>query len=211
MMTSLTDVEVMEKGKRKRHPACIYDAEKHIPLLDVIFSGGEGVHAFCAEAGIGYGTFQNWRKIHKDFSEAYDIYISKAARKWERYPMLCVDSGLKFNYQHWYLMMRSRGYLKHDALYDEKDDGTVDGRLGFVWSAYKRGSISSDDFAKIVNAISGGLRAKELEISSKELDMKAKELEYQRESGKDMGKVSDEAIEAYMLVKSGKGRVVKDD
>jgi hypothetical protein len=211
MTTSLTDIEVIEKGKRKRHPACIYDAEKHIPLLDIIFSDGEGAHAFCAEAGISYGTFQNWRKIHPDFSEAYDIYVSKAARKWEKYPMHAIENGLKFSYQHWYLMMRSRGYLKNDALHGEKDDGTVDGRLNFIWEAYKKGAISSDDFAKIVNAISGGLRAKELEISSKELDMKVKELEYQRESGKDMAGVSDEAIEAYILVKSGKGKVVKDE
>lgn len=188
-----------------------YDPAKHIPLLDVIFSTGEGIHAFCAEADIHRETFLMWRKKYPDFLEAYKKAMSKAARRWERMPIEAAEAGIKFNYQHWYMVMRMRGYLRHDVLEECEGEDTTEGKLSVMWQAFKTGSISSDDFAKVVTAISGGLRAKELEISSRELDIKAKELEYQRENRGEMSKVSDEALEAFMLVKSGKGKVIKDE
>lgn len=188
-----------------------YDPDLHIPLLHQVFNKGEGIHAFCAKAGIKRSTFDTWRKKHIEFQEAYEIALSAAASIWERYPIAAMENGTSFNFKHWEFVMKSRGYHKNDSFQKVKKCLTVEEKLNFIWNEYIKGSISSDEYSKIVTAITGGLKAKELEISARELDMKAKELEYQKEHSNDMSKISDEALEAYMLVKSGKGKVVKDE
>lgn len=81
-----------------------YVQQQHIGLLFDVFSGGEGIMAFCAEAFISQATFFNWLKKHKEFKEAYDIVINIAGRQWENLPKENPD----FNFPYWSTIMRNR-------------------------------------------------------------------------------------------------------
>ena len=208
-------VLVKREQKAKENPyGKKYDPEVHIPLLYQIFSLGQGINAFCAYADISVSTFNRWRRENSGFKEAFEIALPKAARIWEDLPLQAMEKDLKFSYPHWALVMRHRGYLKNDNFESDIDDalkssGETEDKLGFMWRQYVTGAISSDEYSKVVSAITGGLRAKELEVAAKELELKAQELEYQK-STVELSQIPDEAIEAYMLVKSGKAKVVKN-
>lgn len=87
-----------------------YEKDMHISILYDVFSKGEGVMAFCAEALISQVTFFRWLKIHAEFAEAYQVMLNCAGRQWEAYPL---DPNKSIDFRYWSLVMRNRfGYGK---------------------------------------------------------------------------------------------------
>ncbi len=123
-----------------------YREEKHIKLLLNIFSNGEGIAAFCAEALISQKTFFLWVKTHQEFKEAYDIAINIAARKWEAYPLRNAD----INYPYWSTIMRNRfGYGK--SKFTLSEDKTPLSIVDSVLTGLENGELTAQEANQVAN------------------------------------------------------------
>jgi len=124
-----------------------YKQEKHIGLLFDIFSKGEGVMAFCADAAISRSTFFLWLQKHKEFKEAYDIAINIAGRQWEAYPLK--NSG--FNFPYWSMIMRNRfGYGR--SRFKLSDKKTAAEMMQAAKEHLDEDMITVNDYTSIVNS-----------------------------------------------------------
>jgi len=121
-----------------------YDRERHINLMFKIFSKGESVAAFCAEALIGKTTFYNWLAIHQEFKDAYNIMINTAQKIWEDYPKNNPD----FNFPYWSTIMRNRfGYGKPRVQIAK--DATPIERIGAIWDGVREGELSTQEATQL--------------------------------------------------------------
>ena len=121
-----------------------YDKKKHIGLLFDVFSEGEGVAAFCAEAFISQSTFFQWLQKHKEFKECYDIVINIAGRQWEAYPKTAPD----FNFPYWSTIMRNRfGYGKPKVRIVK--DATPIARMNAIWDGLEEGELSAQEATQL--------------------------------------------------------------
>jgi len=121
-----------------------YEGERHIRLIFDVFSKGEGVMAFCAEALIGRQTFYDWLKAHQEFKKAYDIATNIAGRKWEEMPAINPD----FNFPYWSTIMRNRfGYGK--AKVRIVKDATPLKRLDSIWEGLEEGELSGQEATQL--------------------------------------------------------------
>ena len=161
----------------KRRNQSTFNPDVHIPLLERIFVGGEGVMAFCAEARISRMTFFRWLKQFSEFKECYDIAINQAGRLWEAYPMEVLKRGQAFNYQYWHLIMRNRFAYSGICFPLKSDHKTPEGKFTSAWDALRDGYLTAQDYKNIVEGIVGELRAQELELKAKELSLKQQELD----------------------------------
>lgn len=126
-----------------------YEAKKHIGLLYDVFSKGEDVMAFCAEALISRHTFYYWLKHHPEFKFAYDIAINIAGRLWEQLPF----SGRSFNYPHWSFIMRTRFGLGRIKV--EKTEGAKNpsDRIEAIWKGLESGELSINEVSQLTSII----------------------------------------------------------
>ena len=124
-----------------------YDKEKHIGLLFDIFSKGEGVMAFCADAMISQNTFFLWLKKHKELKEAYDIAINIAGRQWEAYPL----KNSNFNFPYWSMIMRNRfGYGRSRFKLSDKKKASE--MMQAAKEHLDEDNITINDYTAIVNS-----------------------------------------------------------
>lgn len=123
-----------------------YDKKKHIGILFDVFSEGEGVAAFCAEAFISQSTFFLWLQKHKEFKECYDIVINIAGRQWEAYPKNNPD----FNLSYWSAIMRNRfGYGKPKVRIVK--DATPIARMNAIWDGLEEGELSGQEAIQLAS------------------------------------------------------------
>ena len=121
-----------------------YDAEKHLDIMDDVFSAGGDVTAFCTQALIAKTTFYEWLKTHKEFKFAYDIMINIACKKWEDYPKNNPD----FNFPYWSMIMRNRfGYGKPKVRIVK--DATPIARMNAIWDGLEEGELSAQEATQL--------------------------------------------------------------
>jgi hypothetical protein len=125
-----------------------YDPKKHIGLLFDVFNKGEGVMAFCADAMISQKTFFSWLKKHREFSEAYNVIINQAGRKWESYP---IDPKVNIEFSYWSIIMRNRfGYGK--SRFNLADKKTAKEMMQAAKEHLDDNMISTKDYSSIVDS-----------------------------------------------------------
>ena len=121
-----------------------YEGERHLCLLFDIFSKGEGVMAFCAEALIGRQTFYDLLKVHQEFKKAYDLAINISGAWWEDYPKTNPD----FNFPYWSTIMRNRfGYGKPKVRIVK--DATPLARMNAIWDGLEEGELSAQEATQL--------------------------------------------------------------
>lgn len=176
-----------------------YNPDIHLPMLHEIFSNGGGIAAFASGADIATQTFHAWLAKYPEFKEEYKVALAKGAAKWEEIPLQLAKQNLSINYNYWMAIARNRYKFYQTKLNVEKEN-TTKSRLEAAHESLQEGAITPQEY----NQIASGL-ANESKIV--ELDLKRDELN--KDKGKEVPKeVSDAAIEAFMLVKSGKAKVV---
>ena len=125
-----------------------YDKEKHIGLLFDIFNKGEGVMAFCADAMISQTTFFSWLKKYREFSEAYNVIINHAGRKWESYP---INPKVNMEFSYWSIIMRNRfGYGK--SRFKIADNKNAKEMMQTAKEHLDKDMITVNDYTAIVNS-----------------------------------------------------------
>jgi hypothetical protein len=179
-----------------------YNPEIHFPLLHQIFEDGHGVAAFCAASDISRRTFSVWCNKYPEFREQYDIAIEKGAAKWEALPDELARKGLTLNHNYWMAINRNRYKFSQSRITKEKDDTTIS-RMAAAWISLQEGGITAQEY----NQIAAGLST-ESKIS--EVELQREIVEQLKESNTASKEMNDEAIRAFMLVKSGKGKVVEN-
>lgn len=138
----ITEDNFLKKCKEKNQTK--YEGEKHMRLMFNVFSKGEGVMAFCAEALIGRQTFYDWLKAHQEFKKAYDIAINIAGRKWDAMTQLSPD----FNFPQWSMIMRNRfGYGKPKVRIIK--DATPIARMNAIWEGLEEGELSAQEATQL--------------------------------------------------------------
>lgn len=123
-----------------------YDVDKHLKIIMDVFHKGEGVMAFCAEAGICKDTFYDWLKVHKEFKKAYKIALNIAGRQWEAYPLN--NTSPNFNFPYWSTIMRNRfGYGKTKVQIVK--DATPIARMNAIWEGLEEGELSAQEATQL--------------------------------------------------------------
>ena len=123
-----------------------YDIDKHLKIIMDVFYKGEGVMAFCAEAGICKDTFYEWLKVHKEFKTAYKIALNIAGRQWEAYPLN--NTSPNFNFPYWSIIMRNRfGYGKTKVRIVK--DATPLARMNAIWDGLEEGELSAQEATQL--------------------------------------------------------------
>ncbi len=179
-----------------------YDPNIHLPLLHEIFEHGDGIAAFCAAARICKETFHGWRHKHPEFKEEYEIALMKGLAIWENKPLQLAAMGCTINHNYWATIMRMRFKYYKESLNKEKEDNTKS-RLEAAFESLKEGGITPQEYNQIASGLANESKIVELELKRDELN---------KDKGKEVPKeVSDAAVEAFMLVKSGRAKVVMID
>jgi transposase-like protein len=186
----------------------LYNPRVHLKLLESIYSQGEGIIQFCADAGICQKTFYNWRKKHKKFRALHKKCLPMGAAASERNALA---QGKDINYQLWYFIHHSRFRDLYKKL-PKLRDRTLEGKLKSAWKGLERGSLSPQEFTQVTTGIMSQLKIKELELKNRELELKAEELKLQKKRDSvDLSDVSDEVLKVFMAVKEGKKvRIVEE-
>ena len=143
----ITKKEFVKNIKEGRVARVRYDAEKHIGLLYDIFTKGKAISAFCSEAAIAQCTFFEWKNIHPEFKEAYDIAINFAETYWHEMP----SNEPEFNYPYWSINMRNRfGFGKSKfKLSDKKKAAEM---MQAAKEHLDEDNITINDYTAIVNS-----------------------------------------------------------
>ncbi len=179
-----------------------YNSSIHIPLLHEVFGNCEGVAAFCAEADISERTFFTWRDKYPEFRQEYEIALCKGARIWEKKPLEMAERDLKLNHNFWMVIYRNR-YMssKHRV---EKGGETTASRMAAAWIAMQTGGITPQEYNQIASGLATESKISELELQKQIVDQLQKSTDENKE-------VTDEALRGFMLIKSGKGKVVLNE
>lgn len=179
-----------------------YEASIHCPLIIQTFENGDGVAAFCASSSISRVTFHTWVNKHSEFKESYDIAIEIGAAKWERLPVQFAKEGLNLNPNLWIAINRNRYKFSQSRLKVETEDTTT-ARMKAATESLQEGGITPQEFNQIASGLSTESRIKEVDLQKEIVD----NLKESNTASKEM---KDEAIKAYMLVMTGKGKVVEN-
>ena len=183
-----------------------YNADVHIPLLYEVFENGDGIAEFAARADIAVQTFQEWKEKHPEFKQHYKSALSKGFAIWEKKPIEWAEKGLNINHQYWVAIMRNR-YKYSQAQLKKEEVNTTASRLAAAWISMQKGGITPQEY----NQIASGL-ATESKIS--ELELQKQIIEQLQKSDNETKEMSDEQLKelskAFLLIKTGKGRVVEN-
>lgn len=171
--------------------------EKHLPVLEKVFEEGCGVAEFCARCNITEFLFYKWLKEHPELQEAYDLALIKGRAMWERYPM-GVDNK-SFSFPYWSLIYASR-YKQAGPRLKRLKDKSPTAKMRVAWNALTDGIITTQAF----NQIASGIMT---EVKIQEVDNQAKILNNEKASSE----LTDEFIQNFMLLKSGKAKIVPSD
>lgn len=177
-----------------------YDPSVHVKLLREIFKNGEGMLAFCAEAQISRRTFQEWTEKHKEFAEQHEVSMCEGGRQWELIPFELAKKGIALNNRYWEIIARQRYRYSLIKLEKEKEDTTVS-RMAAAWISMQNGGITPQEYNQIASGLATESKILEVDLQREIVD----QLKEQSDASKQM---TDEALRAFMLVKSGKGKVV---
>ncbi len=181
-----------------------YNTEIHIPLLREIFEDGHGngVSTFCASSDISRTTFNVWLNKYPEFKEQYDISLEKGAAKWNALPLKLAMAGINLNHNYWVAINRNCYKFSQSKLKLESEDTTTS-RMKAATESLQEGGITPQEFNQIASGLSTESRIKEVDLQKEIVDN-------MRESNEASKEMTDEALRAFMLVKSGKGKVVEN-
>ena len=180
-----------------------YEAAVHIPLLKETYLKGGGMLAFCADAQITRRTFWDWTTKHLDFKEQYEISMCEGGRQWELLPLQLAKEGITLNNRYWEIVARARYKYSQIQIEKEKEDTTAS-RMAAAWISMQQGGITPQEYNQIASGLSTESKILEVELQREIVD----QLKEQAAASKEM---TDEALKAFMLVKSGKGKVVENE
>lgn|SRR3990167_7086635 len=96
--------------------------------VEEFMSTGLSQEAFAGNIGVSEDTIYEWKKVHKEFSEAVKRGVSKSRKFWEELGLVGTTEGNHFNAPTWIFNMKNRFKWKdrHDITTDdEKLDGLV--------------------------------------------------------------------------------------
>lgn len=179
-----------------------YNPSIHIPLLHEVFANCNGVADFCAEADISHRTFFTWRDKYPEFKEEYEVALSKGAAIWEKKPIEWAKENLKISHKFWEAIQRLR--YKHSVVQIEKGGDTTASRMAAAWIAMQTGGITPQEYNQIASGLATESKISELELQKQIVEQLQKSTDENKE-------VTDEALRAFMLVKSGKGKVILNE
>ncbi len=185
------------KGSQKYNPSI------HLPLLLKVFGEGNGVAEFCSDANISTKTFENWYKKYPEFSDMYDIALAKGCAIWEKKPLQLCEKGLSLNHNYWLAIMRNRFKFYQSKVKVESEDTTT-ARMKAAIESLQEGGITPQEFNQIASGLSTESRIKEVDLQKEIVDNL-------KESNAATKEMKDEALKAYMLVMTGKGKVVENE
>ena len=93
---------------------------------------GASIAEVCAEIGIVYDTFRDWRKGHEEFSVAVKKGLEFSRAWWEKKGRVGLHDGT-FNHVLWFMNMKNRfGHIKptENITWRDKHDHEVTGKDG---------------------------------------------------------------------------------
>lgn len=196
-----TDLTVKKDWRGCSYPH--YDPEIHIPMLQRIYRQGGAIMAFCAECQISQKTFWKWIEDHKEFNQQYDISICEGGQQWEMLLLDAAKNGITINTRYWEMVGRARYKYSQVHLEKEKEDTTAS-RMAAAWISMQQGGITPQEYNQIASGLSTESKILEVDLQREIVD----QLKEQTAASKQM---TDEALRAFMLVKSGKGKVVENE
>lgn len=127
-----------------------YDESTHIELLYDVFSVGEDIAAFCADALISKPTFYSWLKKNEKFKNAFDTVINISARHWENLPM--TEEGKDINYQYWFMIMKNRfGYGKPRFVVNEGQGHTPKEIINAIFIALGNSELTIQEATQLAS------------------------------------------------------------
>ncbi len=180
-----------------------YDAAIHCQKIIEVFESGEGVAEFCASSDISLKTFHAWTHQHPEFREHYDIAMIKGQAVWERKPIELAAQGITISHQFWLAIMRNRHKFSQSKMKVEAEDTTTS-RMKAATESLQEGSITPQEFNQIASGLSTESRIKEVDLQKEMVDNVKNSCTISKE-------MKDEALKAFMLVMSGKGKVVDNE
>ncbi len=180
-----------------------YDPAIHLPLLIEIFENLHGVATFCASSGISRKTFAEWVDKHPEFKSQYEIAVDKGAAKFENLPMEFASKGLTFNHNYFIMMSRNRYKVSQINLKKSKRNSTTS-RMKAAHESLQEGGITPQEFNQIASGISTESRIKEVDLQKEIVDNMKESCTISKE-------MKDEALRGFMLVMSGKGKVIENE
>lgn len=149
-----------------------YDADYHIPLLIDVFSRGQSIATFCAEAFIVRSTFHQWVIDHPEFGQAYQFANEVSCATWEHEGQRCyLNPG--FNATYWSMVMRNRhNYTEHRriTLPALEEATTYTEQQNVIKRALARGDITPQECNQLSAFVMNGARIDELTTMRQELD-----------------------------------------
>lgn len=178
-----------------------YDALIHIKMLHEVYKAGHGVAEFCKKADISRVTFKNWLEKYPEFKENHDMAIESGRAIWEDLPREYASRGLTINHNYWVCIMRNRYKYFSNKIKKEKEN-TTSSRLEAVWESFQEGELTAQEYNQLASGLSSESKITEIEIQRQMVN-------HMRESATIDRSMTDKAIKAYMLVKSGKGEVIE--
>jgi hypothetical protein len=128
-----------------------------------MFTDGNDIGQYCAEAGISETAFYGWRKRYKDFECAFGI-AHKLAHKWW---MNCGRSGMdskEFNSRLWQIVMKNRfGYTDARKLRVRKIRAakTFDAQYDVVKNEISEGTLTGQEALQLTTMIATGAKIHE--------------------------------------------------
>lgn len=180
-----------------------YNPSIHIPLLHKVFANCDGVADYCAEADISQRTFFTWRDKYPQFKEEYEVALSKGAAIWEKKPIEWARERLNINHNYWKEIYRLR-YKCSVVQMEKETENTTASRMAAAWIAMQNGGITPQEYNQIAAGLATESKISEIELQKQIVDQLQKSTEENKE-------VTDEALKAFMLVKTGKGKVVPNE
>lgn len=151
-MTNQRNTDADKVKKIKEHllagKTTKYDEDEHLQLLYNVFSMGEDIATFCAQALISKPTFYSWIKRHEKFKNAYEIVINIAASYWEKLPM--TEEGKDINYQYWFMIMKNRfGYGKPRFVVNEGRGHTPLDVIDAIFAALENSELTIQEATQL--------------------------------------------------------------
>ncbi len=129
--------------------------------------------------------------------------MEKGAAKWNALPLKLAMAGINLNHNYWVAIGRNCYKFSQAKLKTEIEDTTTS-RMKAAHESLQEGGITPQEFNQIASGISTESRIKEVDLQKEIIDNIKESCTISKE-------MKDEAVRAFMLVMSGKGKVVENE
>lgn len=186
-----------------KHKRIKYDEDKHCELIIAIMADDEQsrVSSFCAQVGIGMGTFYNWLKENETFKLCYELGKTLSRENWEAEgkeirELITMPGTMSYKFEYWRMMGWSRFGIGKTlkVKLDLDPDAKPTEHYSQLIKQANDGEFTASEIKQLMESLALGLKTQQTVEMQEQIDQLTEDLAVMRENSSGNNNFTDKTI-----------------